>query len=72
MNAQRSGFFCHVLSPVISWWLGKEESLQYMEGFHGSGLKVVHIFLLMFHWLELSHMATPDCKGGREMWSSAS
>lgn len=44
MNAQRSGFFCQVQSSVINWWLGKEESLYYMEGFHGSGLKVVHIF----------------------------
>ena len=32
------------------------------EGFHGPGLEVKHLISAIFHWLELSHVVTPDYK----------
>lgn len=38
--------------------------------FEGAGLNVSGSLPLTSHWPELMYMATPNCKGGWETWSS--
>ena len=48
----------------------KENRSLFQIHFPFMGPKWTLTFLLMFHWLELSHMTTPSYKGGWEMEST--
>lgn len=49
----------------------REPEWRTLGSSEGQDLEVVHILTLTFYWPELSHMATPNGKGGWEMSFSA-
>lgn len=45
----------------------REQEWRIWGGFQGQDLEVGQSLILTPHWPELSHVITPDCKGGWEM-----
>lgn len=60
--------FCTVEADSVphvysSMWEGKKKTLRANDFFLSNDVAIPPSFLLLFHWQELCHMATPSSKG---------